>query len=204
MRAYKQTTLRDGDGDAFVERVEFPALLRNLLYFNKLFSVFEDVDTDHDRRLSLEEFQHGCGRLGLKISPEEATKVFTSMNTNNGSKILFDEFCAWVAETSCPVDDTVVTSYTTTDSRPKENKKAAMNGNRANGVDGPSTSVGNAKFDAVEKEFKDLLGNSKHTEDLLALWDALDSNKNNTVSLAEIDRLVVCDLAKNILIRNCL
>ena len=118
MRAYKQTTLRDGDGDAFVERVEFPALLRNLLYFNKLFSVFEDVDTDHDRRLSLEEFQHGCGRLGLHLSPNEAEKVFGKMDSNHGGKVLFDEFCAWVAQNACPIHSEVVKTFTTTESRP--------------------------------------------------------------------------------------
>ena len=51
MRAYKKTTLRDGDGDAWVERPEFPALLQNLVYFNVLARVFDAIDGDDDRRV---------------------------------------------------------------------------------------------------------------------------------------------------------
>ena len=36
MRAYKYTTLEEGDGDAWVERDEFPSLLKNLFFFNKV------------------------------------------------------------------------------------------------------------------------------------------------------------------------
>ena len=113
MRAYKQTTLRDGDGDSWVERDEFPALLRNLFYFNKLFVVFDDIDTDDDRRLTLDEFKVGCSKVGLKLSAKEAADAFAAMDSNAGGKALFDEFCVWVAKTSCPVDGEVVKTYTT-------------------------------------------------------------------------------------------
>ena len=118
MRAYKQTTLRDGDGDAWVERNEFPALLRNLVYFNKLFFVFEEIDSDGDRRLTLDEFKSGCSKMGLQVSGKQADQVFASMDTNDGGKVLFDEFCAWVAKTACPVDGDVVTTYTVNTDRP--------------------------------------------------------------------------------------
>ena len=49
-RAYYRTTLKDGDGDAYVETFEFRALLNNLLWFNKLYDMFESVDTDNDER----------------------------------------------------------------------------------------------------------------------------------------------------------
>ena len=103
MRAYKQTTLRDGDGDAWVELPEFSALLRNVVYFNKLFFVFDGIDTDDDRRLTLDEFKKGCTKLGLNVSAAEAEAAFDSMDSNSGGKVLFDEFCAWVAQTACPV-----------------------------------------------------------------------------------------------------
>ena len=35
MRAYKYTTLVEGDKDAWVEKKEFPSLLKNLFFFNK-------------------------------------------------------------------------------------------------------------------------------------------------------------------------
>merc|ERR1719272_671323 len=68
MRAYKQTCLKEGgDGDAWVEPNEFPQLLLNLFYFNKLFQCFEQVDTDDDRRLDLKEFIKGLGMLGMNL-----------------------------------------------------------------------------------------------------------------------------------------
>ncbi len=134
MRAYKQTTQRDGDGDAWVERPEFPSLLRNLVYFNKLFAAFDDVDGDDDRRLTLEEFRSGCVKVGLKISPGEVDKAFASMDTNGGGKVLFDEFCAWVAETACPVDGEVVRTYTTT-TDPMEAKPSKGKGKKASLLD---------------------------------------------------------------------
>ena len=36
MRAYKYTTMEEGDGDAWVERKEFASLLKNLFFFNKV------------------------------------------------------------------------------------------------------------------------------------------------------------------------
>ena len=50
MRAYKCTTLKDGDGDTWVEKKEFKALLRNLFFMQSLWDLFDDVDTDDDRR----------------------------------------------------------------------------------------------------------------------------------------------------------
>ena len=52
MRAYKYATSRagGGDGDAYIERKEFKALLSNLFYFNKLFLVFDAIDSGSDRR----------------------------------------------------------------------------------------------------------------------------------------------------------
>ena len=36
MRAYKYTTMVEGDKDAWVERKEFGSLLKNLFFFNKV------------------------------------------------------------------------------------------------------------------------------------------------------------------------
>merc|ERR1719215_1858440 len=56
MRAYK-ATIKGGDGDDWVQRHEFKALLGNLFYFNKLFWLFENVDGDQDRRMTFAEFK---------------------------------------------------------------------------------------------------------------------------------------------------
>ena len=65
------------------------------MYFNNLWHKFEEIDSDHDRRLTPEEFAHGCSVIGLELSPEEATAEFGKIDTNGGGHILFGEFCTW-------------------------------------------------------------------------------------------------------------
>merc|ERR1719454_2433897 len=66
MRAYKKT-IKDGDGDDWVEKKEFKMLLGNLLYFNKLFWLFDAVDEDKDRRMTYQEFKICLFSAGLKM-----------------------------------------------------------------------------------------------------------------------------------------
>eukprot|EP00440_Ansanella_granifera_P064489 gb/GFBE01069920.1/.p1 GENE.gb/GFBE01069920.1/~~gb/GFBE01069920.1/.p1 ORF type:complete len:420 (+),score=91.82 gb/GFBE01069920.1/:1-1260(+) len=101
MRAYK-ATMRAGDG--YVHKSEFQKLLRNLIYFNKVYSMFQVVDENHDRKLDLNEFRAGAAKLGLQISPSEAFDEFNYMDANGGGKILFDEFCKWVSAKKMPID----------------------------------------------------------------------------------------------------
>merc|ERR550537_211380 len=75
MRAYKKTILKDGDGDDWVEKKEFHALLLNIFWFNKLWQIFDAVDGD-DRRIDANEFIRGMGQLGLQLSQQEATAEF--------------------------------------------------------------------------------------------------------------------------------
>lgn len=117
MRAYKKTTLRDGDGDSWVEKKEFPALLVNLLYFNALFDAFDGIDTDDDRRVDFEEFKQGLRLLDMKLPPKRARAEFDDMDENGGGVVLFDEFAAWAAERACPVNDQVMTEFTTSEDR---------------------------------------------------------------------------------------
>eukprot|EP00056_Hartaetosiga_gracilis_P010143 m.148755 g.148755 ORF g.148755 m.148755 type:complete len:656 (-) comp13263_c1_seq2:106-2073(-) len=118
MRAYKQTTLKDGDKDAWVEKKEFPFLLRNLLYFNVLFDTFDDIDTDDDRRVDFKEFKQGMGVLNIELDDVDAQAEFAAMDANDGGVVLFDEFAAWAATRACPVNDNIVTTFTTADDRP--------------------------------------------------------------------------------------
>jgi Ca2+-binding EF-hand superfamily protein len=90
--------MKDGDGDSWVEKKEFRALLSNLFYFNKLFQAFQALDEDNDRRLDLEEFKESCSVLGLSYSDEEAEAEFKSIDKNGGGIVLFIEFCDWYSE----------------------------------------------------------------------------------------------------------
>lgn len=49
-RAYKLTIERDGDETPYVERGEFPALLRNLLFMDRLWELFDEIDSGDDFR----------------------------------------------------------------------------------------------------------------------------------------------------------
>lgn len=93
MRAYKFTTLEDGNGDAYVQRKEFVALLRNLFFFSKLWSIFDAIDIEDE--INGSEFQEGLNKLGFNLSDEDVRNAFNDMDVNDGGQILFDEFCAY-------------------------------------------------------------------------------------------------------------
>ena len=80
LRAYKKTTLKDGDQDAWVERNEFAALIRNMLLFENLWEVFDDLDTEDDRRVNFDEFRAGMKKLGMNLSPEDAKEEFAKVD----------------------------------------------------------------------------------------------------------------------------
>ena len=95
MRAYKAA---DTSGDEFIERSEFYKLLKYLVYFNNLWSKFEEIDSDHDRRIDIDEFAKGCEIIGLTLSTEEAAAQFKRCDADGGGQILFGEFCTFCAK----------------------------------------------------------------------------------------------------------
>lgn len=100
MRAYKKTTGKDlassTDCD-FVEFGELGELLKNLFYFNRLYHVFDKIDSDDDKRIDLAELKAGFALLKLE-GKHKVEEVFKSIDTNGGGIILFDEFCCWFAQ----------------------------------------------------------------------------------------------------------
>eukprot|EP00439_Symbiodinium_sp_Y106_P004721 s1619_g1.t1 len=96
MRAYKKTILKDGDGDDWVTKREFHNLLLNIFWFNKLWQIFEVVDSGDDRRIDVNEFIRGMSQLGLHLGPAEAQEQFSKIDSNHGGQVLFVEFCAYV------------------------------------------------------------------------------------------------------------
>merc|ERR1719336_857886 len=97
MRAYK-ATIKQGNGDDWVERKEFKMLLGNLFYFNKIFWLFDNVDGDKDRRLTKKEFKWCLNMCGAKMSEREMEADFQKVDKNGGGIILFDEFCKYFTE----------------------------------------------------------------------------------------------------------
>lgn len=187
---------------------EFPALLRNLFYFNKLFAAFDGIDQDDDRRIDFNEFTQGLNFVGLNLPQDEAEVEFDKLDRNGGGVVLFDEFCAWVAERSCPVNGDVETAFTTSDDRAKpattgyaarkqptkrskkpakRTKPSPKKAPRAGPVD-TQPNISTSEFDRLEVE---LLATLKDPEAINGMWQSLDFNGNRIVSLAEIDKFVV-------------
>jgi Ca2+-binding EF-hand superfamily protein len=98
LRAFERTTCREGNGDEWIQRREFKALLVNLIYFNRAFELFESIDTGKDRRIDFDEFFSAVGRLGLGLDRKQAQAEFLRIDSNGGGQLLFDEFCEWLVE----------------------------------------------------------------------------------------------------------
>eukprot|EP00933_Yihiella_yeosuensis_P080730 TRINITY_DN94204_c0_g1_i1.p1 TRINITY_DN94204_c0_g1~~TRINITY_DN94204_c0_g1_i1.p1 ORF type:complete len:484 (-),score=97.96 TRINITY_DN94204_c0_g1_i1:78-1529(-) len=186
MRAYKKTILKDGNGDDWVQKREFNALLLNIFWFNKLWQVFEAVDTGTDRRIDVNEFMRGLSAMGLHMSAQQAQAEFAKIDTNHGGQVLFVEFCGYVRKRVHPDDDPsfdadIVSGEVVTKAlRRHHGHKATAN----HIVRQKSIGV----FDELEKKIKALMQNK---QELLKLWKRIDFNGNHIVSLAEIDKLVV-------------
>ena len=97
-RAFIRTTSKDGDGDDWVQRREFKALLVNVIYFNRAFELFDSVDTGRDQRVDFDEFFSAVGKLGLGLDRKQALSEFQRIDSNGGGQLLFDEFCEWLVE----------------------------------------------------------------------------------------------------------
>ena len=206
MRAYKQTTSLEGggDGDDWVEK-EFKRLLLNLWIYNKLWNAFEDMDTGNDRRIDMQEFKAGLENLGIHLSSSEAEDEFNKVD-DGGGQILFDEFCTYCIgmldgkqTTQAPRPEKSGT-HRTTHSRNEINP--ANDGGGDEGMPGGDESVPVPRSErhqnhagALTRGFS--LDEAKRSCDrvfdkasIKSLWRRLDSNGNNIVSLAEIDKMV--------------
>jgi Ca2+-binding EF-hand superfamily protein len=71
---------------------EFGRLINILNYYNDLYSQFQQLDTNNDKRISYSEFKKGHELVGLHVSSDDELKAeFNKIDTNNGEFILFDE-----------------------------------------------------------------------------------------------------------------
>eukprot|EP00045_Choanoeca_perplexa_P001141 m.18131 g.18131 ORF g.18131 m.18131 type:complete len:402 (+) comp10759_c0_seq1:43-1248(+) len=107
MRAFKHT-VPDADSsdptEAFVTEAQLPVLVERIFYYNRLFKVFDEIDTGDDRRINQAEFTAGLSKLGMSLSDDEAEAAFAAIDSNDGGQILFKEFCRWAVSQKVPVD----------------------------------------------------------------------------------------------------
>uniref|UniRef100_A0A7S1J4Z5 EF-hand domain-containing protein n=1 Tax=Eutreptiella gymnastica TaxID=73025 RepID=A0A7S1J4Z5_9EUGL len=93
-------------GHDFVTKSEFRILLEYLRKYFELFVMFDRMDDDNDRRLSEEEFvQHASKLHTWGVKSKDLRGEFRKMDTNNGGKVLFDEFCHWAIPQNLDVED---------------------------------------------------------------------------------------------------
>jgi len=89
-------------GADYVQRREFRILLQFLRHYFELWVMFEGIDTEMDRRISLEEFTAAREKLaawGVLIEEGKEEEVFSKMDSNDGGQVLFAEFCDWAIKT---------------------------------------------------------------------------------------------------------
>ncbi len=78
----------------FIEFKEFRHLIDLLYYYNQLNNLFKQLDTNHDKRISFNEFKKGHKLIGiLNIDENHLKQEFNRIDTNHGGYILFDEVC---------------------------------------------------------------------------------------------------------------
>lgn len=186
MRAYKKTILVDGNGDDWVQKPEFHALLLNLFWFGKLFEVFRAIDTGADRRIDFREFQQGLGQLGLRLSQQEAEAEFKKVDVNGGGQVLFVEFCAYVRHRINPDANHTFDADIVSGEHCGRNIRAKHGHAATRDLAVQKKTV--SQFDDLEAKFKGFMADNK---ELHKMWQVLDFNGNNIVSLAEIDKWVV-------------
>jgi len=186
MRAYKKTILVDGDGDAWVEKPEFHALLLNLFWFGKLFEIFRSIDTGADRRIDIREFGSGMSMLGLNLNQQEAQAEFQKIDVNGGGQVLFVEFCAYIRTRVNPDANATFDADIVSGEHCGKNIRAKHGHAATRDLVIQRKSV--SQFDELEKK---ILGSMQDKKKLRAMWKSLDFNGNNIVSLAEIDKWVV-------------
>eukprot|EP00927_Polykrikos_kofoidii_P030130 TRINITY_DN25989_c0_g1_i1.p1 TRINITY_DN25989_c0_g1~~TRINITY_DN25989_c0_g1_i1.p1 ORF type:complete len:486 (-),score=97.10 TRINITY_DN25989_c0_g1_i1:168-1625(-) len=186
MRAYKKTILKDGDGDDWVEKKEFHALLLNIFWFNRLWQIYDVVDTGDDRRINVREFVSGMGQLGLHMSQQEAEAEFAKIDGNKGGQVLFVEFCAYVRKRVNPDSQSYFDADITSGVKASSHIRKQHGDKATHGVTVKQKSF--RHFDALEQKIQASVADRKK---IRRMWHVLDFNGNNIVSLAEIDKWVV-------------
>lgn len=98
MRAYKWTLKKEqlSNHDDYIQAREFPALLKNLYFFTTLQREFEKADTDHDKKISKEEFKLYLQGMGFVLNEKDLNTEFSSLDSDQSgyaSPLEFYGYC---------------------------------------------------------------------------------------------------------------
>jgi len=98
MRAFSAAKNCGENPTVYIEKREFRIMLQYIHIYLELYQVFQLVENNKDRRLSLQEFAAFIPALhkwGLEIAPSKAAEVFRQIDVAGGGLVLFDEFADW-------------------------------------------------------------------------------------------------------------
>ncbi|KAH3742992.1 Flagellar calcium-binding protein TB-44A [Pelomyxa schiedti] len=171
MRAYKSADL---SGDGYVQRCEFKHLMLLLAYYDHIGKMFKHLDKNLDKRVTLEEFRQAYCTLGVDTEGLDLERIFSSIDTNAGGFILFEEFCIHMAKKLAPPP-------------PPEHVEPVP----THAINLPAP-INNPRKEVVTVSKLEIPIYTK--EHLEKLWTLADVNKNGKLSLAEIDKLLVFEL----------
>jgi Ca2+-binding EF-hand superfamily protein len=94
MRSYKAA---DTNNNGFISLKEFKNLWKYIVYFNKLWEKFDEIDVNSDKRINFKEFKVMSNSLfESKLNDKEAVYYFELIDKDNAGMILFNEFCAFM------------------------------------------------------------------------------------------------------------
>lgn len=191
-RAYF-STCGGGKSEEWVERREYPALLRNAIYFDKLLDFFDSIDADKDQKITYEELKAGAAKMELKGVEEAALKEhFGRIDSSKDEEVEFDEWVKYFAGMFNPLPndlDSQIFDWKSSVSprkmiqrrRPRKSMDGVMQ------KEDPQAEAAAAlrarKFKEVESSFKQLMDEK---DEMRALWDSLDYKATGQVSLEQV------------------
>ena len=81
IRAFEHATIvrahdQEGREGFFVPKENFPALLRDILYFTMALQHYEDVPIGEEREIALSDFAEFCNSMGLYLKEHEQEEFF--------------------------------------------------------------------------------------------------------------------------------
>ena len=191
IRALKAAEISE---DGFIERSEFSKVLSYLVYLNNLWHKFDEIDSDHDRRMNAEEFATGCATIGLELSSEEAAAEFAVCDTDGGGETLFVEFCAW-----CAQREAEAVGYETPTPRPHWELEPEPEPEPELGAPGQSLNEAGSEFAIAAAESERLRGVRAWGVEALSAWvtTVLDLGSiGGAIAQAEVDGATALEMLR--------
>mmetsp|Transcript_30142 Transcript_30142/g.90310 ORF Transcript_30142/g.90310 Transcript_30142/m.90310 type:complete len:1889 (-) Transcript_30142:203-5869(-) len=173
-QAYRQVTKKSGNGDDLVEAHQLPLLLVHMLYCNRMYQCFEEMDHDGDRHIDVGEFQASVSKLGMVLTEQEVEAEFAVVDADGSGAVHFDEFCDWYSNKHSAKTDVSAIAEAL---KGRKNAKSVVKNRRilvnfeSPELKDQGVNLRSRYFDALENELLCVVRDSDRLEEL---WDAID------------------------------